>query len=222
MRALTLIFAMMASLLACADSDTATKAAVTNYVEGKDYIAIETPVRTADPSKIEVVEAFWYGCSHCRTFDPKMHAWAAAQAKDVNVVYLPAMWNKPMEAHARLFYTAQNLKIEDKIRQPFFDALSAEYRNKNRNAYTDLDDIAAFVGKHSDVDVEAFKKQFNSFGVTSQVKKAAANARNYKISGTPQMIVDGKYLITGQSAGTQDGMLKVVDYLLAKIRKEKG
>ncbi len=221
MRALTLIFAMMASLAACAESDApAAHAAISpsvSYVEGKDYTLIEPAVRTSDSSKIEVVEAFWYGCSHCRTFDPIMHAWAEKQAADVEVIYLPAMWNDSMEAHARIFYATQNLKVEDKIRQPMFEALK-----KNRSAYTELDEIAAFVNTVTGVDVETFKKQYSSFGVTSQVKKAAANLRSYKISGTPQMVVDGKYLITGQSANGQDGMLKVVSYLVAKIRKEKG
>ncbi len=97
-----------------------------------------------------------------------------------------------------------------------------EALKKNRSAYIELDEIAAFVNTVTGVDVETFKKQYSSFGVTSQVKKAAANLRSYKISGTPQMVVDGKYLITGQSANGQDGMLKVVSYLVAKIRKEKG
>jgi len=258
MRLLTLIFTMIVSLTACAESSdsasTAATAATTatpvttasptptpataatvapvtiaastasavSYIAGKHYTIIETPVPTADASKIEVVEAFWYGCSHCRTFDPLVHAWKAKQAADVKVVLMPAMWNKPMEAHARLFYAAKNLKVEDKIHTPMFDALSAAYHQKNRDAYTELDDIAAFVNTHAAIEVETFKKQYNSFGVTSQVKKAAANARSYKISGTPQMIVDGKYLVTGQSAGGQQGMLDVVDYLVAMIRKARG
>lgn len=218
MRALTLIFAMMASLAACAETD----APASNFVEGKHYKVIETPARTADPSKIEVVEAFWYGCSHCRTFDPSMQAWAEKQAGDVNVVYLPAMWNKSMEAHARIFYAAQNLNIESKLRKPMFDTLKEEYRKKNRAALTDIDDITAFVKTHTGVEADVFTKQYNSFGVTSQVKKAASNARSYKITGTPEMVVDGKYVVSASLAGSQSNMLKVVDQLVAKIRKEKG
>ena len=40
------------------------------YVEGTHYIVLPTAVRTADPAKIEVVEVFWYGCSHCFRFEP--------------------------------------------------------------------------------------------------------------------------------------------------------
>ena len=34
------------------------------FVAGKHYQLLEQPVRTRDSSKVEVVEVFWYGCSH--------------------------------------------------------------------------------------------------------------------------------------------------------------
>ena len=37
--------------------------------EGKQYVAIEPAVRVSAPGKIEVVEMFWYGCSHCYQFE---------------------------------------------------------------------------------------------------------------------------------------------------------
>ena len=40
------------------------------YVEGTHYEALDKPVRTVDPNKIEVTEVFWYGCPHCYAFEP--------------------------------------------------------------------------------------------------------------------------------------------------------
>ena len=62
---------------------------------------------------------------------------------------------------------------------------------------------------------------YNSFGVTSQIKQAEARARSYKITGTPEMVVDGKYRISSRLAGGHAEMLKVVDFLVAKIRAER-
>jgi thiol:disulfide interchange protein DsbA len=54
------------------------------------------------------------------------------------------------------------------------------------------------------------------------VKQAEARARSYKVTGTPEMVVDGKYHISARLAGGQPEMLKVADYLIAKIRAERG
>ena len=40
------------------------------FVAGKHYQVLDQPVRTRDSSKVEVVEVFWYGCSHCYSFEP--------------------------------------------------------------------------------------------------------------------------------------------------------
>ena len=44
---------------------------------GQDYTVIEPAQRTDDPSRIEVVEFFSYGCPHCSEFHPHVSKWAA-------------------------------------------------------------------------------------------------------------------------------------------------
>ena len=61
-----------------------------------------------------------------------------------------------------------------------------------------------------------FDKAFDSFGVTSQVGQAEARARSAKISGTPSVMVNGKYLIEARGAGSQANMLKIADFLVQK------
>jgi thiol:disulfide interchange protein DsbA len=72
------------------------------------------------------------------------------------------------------------------------------------------------------VAAEDFDKAFNSFGVSSQVRQANSRARAAKITGTPALMVNGKYHISTRQAGSQAGMLKVADYLIAKERAAKG
>ena len=64
----------------------------------------------------------------------------------------------------------------------------------------------------------AFNKAFNSFGVNSQVNQAIATAKAAKLKGTPALMVNGKYYINQQKAGSQADMLKVVDFLIEKER----
>lgn len=227
MRVIAAIFAMMFFLVACGDDQQATVQAqataqqqapakrAAEYVEGVHYVVLDKPVRTQDASKIEVTEVFWYGCSHCFRFDPALHQWAEKLPADVDFRMSPAMWHPDMEIHARAFYTAQALNVLDKMHQPLFNALNLEGKKLNTEA-----ELAEIFAEHG-VDNEAFSKAFSSFGVTSQVKQADARARSYKVSGTPEMVVDGKYRISASMAGGQAQMLDVADFLVAKIRAER-
>ncbi|MBQ0797466.1 thiol:disulfide interchange protein DsbA/DsbL [Zhongshania sp.] len=183
---------------------------------GERFIRIPQPVRTANPDKIEVVEVFWYGCSHCFHFDPMIEAWKKKLAADVDFHRSPAMWNELMVVHAKAYYTALTLGVLDKVHEPIFKAI-----NVDRNTLRDADALAALFTSHSDIDDATFRKTFDSFGVNSQVKQADARARSYGIAGTPELIINGKYRITGRSAGGQAEMLKVADELIAKERAAK-
>jgi thiol:disulfide interchange protein DsbA len=66
------------------------------------------------------------------------------------------------------------------------------------------------------VDPEQFDKAFDSFGVDSQVRQADARARSARISGTPSIMVAGKYLIETRAAGSQTNMLDIASYLVEK------
>ena len=43
-----------------------------------------------------------------------------------------------------------------------------------------------------------------------------------KITGTPSLMVNGKYRIDTRKAGSQANMLKIADYLVAKERAARG
>lgn len=186
------------------------------YKEGVHYEALKTPVQTQDPTKIEVTEVFWYGCGHCFAFEPMIQQWGKTLQDDVKFVHSPAIWNGPMEVHARAYYVAKALNILDDVHEPIFNALNIEgKRLANEKS------LGAFFSDFG-VDADTFKKTYNSFGIVSQVKQANARARAYGIQGTPEIIVDGKYRVSSSLAGSQEGMLKVTDFLVEKIRKEKG
>jgi thiol:disulfide interchange protein DsbA len=63
-----------------------------------------------------------------------------------------------------------------------------------------------------------FEKTFNSFGVSSQVRQAVAAAKSAGITGTPSMMVNGRYHLSTTKAGGQVEMLKVADFLIEQER----
>ena len=68
------IFALAVLLLSMPFALAAQEAAP-KYVEGTHYVRLAQPVRTADPSRIEVTEVFWYGCIHCFHLEPLVNDW---------------------------------------------------------------------------------------------------------------------------------------------------
>ncbi|WOJ92507.1 thiol:disulfide interchange protein DsbA/DsbL [Congregibacter variabilis] len=182
-----------------------------NYVAGEHYDLISPAIRGSS-DKIEVTEFFWYGCGHCYNFEPQLAQWKKSLADDVVLKGSPAMWNAPMEIHAKAFYAAQALGVLDTVHIPLFQAL-----NVDRKRLADEDELADLFAAHG-VDREDFSKAFNSFGVGSQARQANARARAAKITGTPELMVAGKYRISTRKAGGQANMLKIADFLIEKER----
>lgn len=202
---LTLSLTVLAPLLACAQE-------VTSYEAGKHYDVISPAIRTANPDKIEVAEFFWYGCGHCYTFEPVIGQWKKTIADDVEFRGIPAMWGGAMELHAKAFYAAQALGVSETMHPVLFQAM-----NVDRLPLRSEGEIAELFVANG-VSQEDFNKAFNSFGVGSQVRQASATARSAKITGTPSLMVNGKYMITGRKAGSTANMLKVADFLVEKER----
>lgn len=202
-----LVVAPLATLAADADG---------NYVEGTDYDLIVPAVRTANPDKIEIMEFFWYGCSHCYTFEPVITQWKKNLPEDVEFHGSPAVWNDLMKLHSQAYYTADVLGVLDTMNGVLFRAMNVDH--KRLGSEEEIQQLFVANG----VSADDFKKAFGSFGVTSQVRQGEARARSAKITGTPEIMVAGKYRVSTRKAGSQAGMLKVADFLIAKERAAKG
>lgn len=179
-----------------------------DYVAGTHYEVLPTPVATRDKNKIEVVALFWYGCSHCFSFEPMLNSWKTNLPADVDLHHTPAVWNATMKLHAQAFYTARALGVMDKFHQPFFNAMHVERQRLGTES-----SVEQFFEKIG-VDNKKFKTTFNSFGVTSQVKLAESRASSYRMQGTPELVVNGKYRIATALAGSHSEMIKVAEHLI--------
>ncbi|TYL46826.1 thiol:disulfide interchange protein DsbA/DsbL [Marinomonas sp. IMCC 4694] len=188
-------------------------AAAAQYSDGNGYTTIKTPVRTSDPSKVEVTEIFWYGCPHCFSLEPITQAWKKNLPSDVDFKFLPAVFGRSWLAHAKAFYVADLLNITDKIHTPLFNAIHIDKRNLSSE-----DALASFFANYG-VSEDEFRKQFNSFAVNSRLSQADAKIRAYGARGVPGLIVNGKYLVTAATANGNENIYNVVDFLIEKERQ---
>ena len=66
---------------------------IERFVAGTHYQELANPVNTKDSAKVEVIEAFWYGCSHCFRFEPLIVNWEENAPDYVDFQRFPALWN---------------------------------------------------------------------------------------------------------------------------------
>ena len=78
--------------------------------------------------------------------------------------------------------------------------------------------ILSFMSDHG-VDTERYRRALNSFGVSSQVQQARAKMGAYGVRGTPEMVINGKYKLTTQMAGSFPRMLEIADALIEQERQ---
>ena len=184
-----------------------------SYSPGNGYTLIKNPVRTANPDKIEVVEIFWYGCPHCFSLEPVTQAWSKTIADDVDFKFMPAVFGRGWKAQAKAFYVSELLGIKEKTHGAIFNAVHLDKRRLNSE-----DTLADFFTQFG-VSEADFKKQFNSFAVNSRLSQADAKIRAYGARGVPGLIVNGKYLVTAQTAGGNNNIYSVVDFLIEQERQ---
>jgi len=180
------------------------------WVEGQHYQVISPPVAVGASDDVVVTEFFWYGCGHCYTFEPMLTAWGKQLPDGAVVKPSPAVWNEPMRMHAKAFYIAEVLGVKAVMHPVIFDAMHVQ--RKRLVSRLELRDLFEDNG----VDPTKFDKAFDSFGVDSQVRQADARARSAKVSGTPTLMVAGKYLIETRGAGNQTNMLEIAQHLVER------
>lgn len=187
-----------------------------SLVAGEHYEVLDNPVETqVEDERIEVTEAFWYGCPHCYTLEAPLNAWVAEQPEDVAFQRMPATMGGDWNTHAFVFYAAQQLGILDDLHDDVFHAIHEEGRS-----LTDSDDIAAFFSNYG-VSEEEARNALGSFGVRGKVNQANARMRQMQLMGVPALIVDGRYLISPSSAGSLDNMPQIAGALVEQVRSER-
>ncbi|HMY28343.1 MAG TPA: thiol:disulfide interchange protein DsbA/DsbL [Agitococcus sp.] len=179
-----------------------------NFVEGKDYKILANPTLNPAGKQIEVREFFWYGCPHCFRLDPHIEAWLKTKPADVVFVRTPAALNPVWEGNARGYYAVEMMGLVEKTHIPLFNTI-----HERQARIFDEASLTAFY-KNYGVDPAKFKGLYNSFAVNGKVSQGKALAQKYQIEGVPAVVVNGKYLISGETAK----VLQVTDFLIAKER----
>jgi protein dithiol oxidoreductase (disulfide-forming) len=209
LKRLGILLAVLITASAAVAADTTAKPA-TNWVEGTNYFLVDPPQPTATGDKVEVLEVFSYACPHCAHFQPYAEQIKKSLPAGAVFVYMPAIFNPQWEPFARAYYTAESLGVLEQTHQALFDAL-----HRDHLAMRTIEDLADFYAQHG-VPKEKFLAASTSFEVESKLSRSQQIVKADAIDGTPSIVVNGKYRATGQSAGSYDQLIPLVDWLVQK------
>lgn len=184
---------------------------------GNQFKQTAQAIPTDTPAKIEVMELFWYGCPHCYHLESPLSAWVKKLPQDVYFKRVPGVPRQDWAPMAKAYYTLEALNLVDKLHVPLFDAI---HKQKTLNPTSEKAAID-WIAKQSGLDHKKVAETFNSFSVNTKVMRAVQIFRASGATGVPALIVDGKYLTSSTMAGGNDEVVKVADYLIANVRKDK-
>jgi thiol:disulfide interchange protein DsbA len=219
------VLAAMLGLSICAPAQSAT-----TWTEGVNYFLIVPPRPTSLPAgKVEVTEVFSYACPACNLFVPTMHKLKRSLPANAVFDFLPASFNPgedwPMFQLA--YCTAQVLGVADQTHDAMFDAVWKTNElavmdtasESIKSPLPTIADAAAFYNRHAGVPVEKFLATSKSFAVDVKVRQDEGLLQAYKVDRTPTIIVNGKYRLQVESAGGEDKLVELVNWLVAKESK---
>ncbi len=186
----------------------------------KDYKALPAAQPTEAAGKVEVLEFFQYGCGHCYDFEPTMKAWTDKKPKDVVFRYVPTVWDDSRIPQAKMFYALDEMGLLPTLHEKAYWTI-----HQRQVKLWERPILMKWIADQK-VDAKKFEEVYESFSVDSKVKRAAQMTKAYRISGTPTVIVNGKYTTgpgyTMGAGGHPDyaRFQQVLDELVAMERKK--
>lgn len=183
---------------------------------GTDFDRTAQAISKDTPNKIEVIELFWYGCSHCYHMDPLLEAWVKKLPADVTFKRVPGLPQPAWAPMAKAFYALEDLKLSAKLHTALFDAI---HKEKNLNP---TDEAAAinWIVKNGGLDKAKVEATFKSFSMNNRLNQAANIFRASGATGVPTLIIDGQFA-TMSTTGGNEATLRTADYIIANLRADK-
>lgn len=180
----------------------------------KDYRLIpQQPVDTGD--KIEVIDFFWYGCPYCNKLQPALERWRKRIPDDVELRRVPVILKDAWAPHARIYYTLEALNEVERLHQEVYRGYHVE------ELYMSKPDVMAEWAVRHGIDRQKWLGAYSSSEVENKVQRAKRLTRQYDVDGTPTIVVDGRYLTSGNMSDTLEGMIPVLDDLIRIARQKR-
>ena len=205
---------------------TSAMASPTDPKNGAEYTTLATPQVVPAGKKVEVIEFFAYHCPGCNIMEPYVHDLVKRTASNVTFKRIPFPFQGANDPEARLHLTLEALGKAEEYGPRVFRAFHIE-----RQRLTKEDVIIDWAVK-SGLDKAKFTEAWNSFGVLTKLRRLPQLAASYNINSTPMFVVDGRFVVSGETVGRANpqipgnqvgaAIMTTIESLAMRVAKEKG
>ena len=183
--------------------------------QGPQYKLLNPPQPTEGGGKVEVIEFFWYGCGHCYRLEPFVNAFAKNAPKDVVLKRVPAVPSASWAELAQVHYTLEAMGVLETWHGKIFDAIHKENLNLSNRKIRE-----EWLAKQG-IDLKKYQEVEKSFAVATKMQRARQMTAAYKIDSVPQVVVNGKYVVSAETSGGTERIFPAVEQVIAIARKDK-
>ena len=178
-------------------------ASPTNPQNGVEYVTLSSPQPVqAVGKKVEVIEDFAYHCPACYAQEPGLNEWVKKQGDKINFRRIHLPFQGALDPEAHLYLTLEAMGKTAEMHSKVLNAVHVQRVRLMKD-----EQIIDWVAKNG-IDKAKFMETWNSFGVMTKLRRLAQTTTKYQVSGTPTLIVAGKYQT---SPGQVAEKLKITD-----------
>lgn len=165
-----------------------------NKAQTDTYETLSQSINTG-LAKPNVVEFFYYRCSHCKRYQAPFHNWVQSNP-NVNVELIPMASGKS-EASAKAFYVAKKLGKLESFHTNFFTAVAEQ-----ESLFYSKDEIKAYFQQNLNIASTQFEAAWDSQEVSNAIIRAVNLKNQSQLKGVPFFMVNGKYHVFNQKDAT--------------------
>ena len=175
-----------------------------------DIIGKVPPKNSLD--KVVFEEFLNFGCSYCNKLYKASTNFRKSNEKFVDFIDIPIAFRGQDDAPNRLYYVASKLGKGNLVKKEFFNLRFSNGVNPFDQKIVNY--LARSLGIHDE-----YQKEKNSIWVNNLIKKANIKAKNYRITGTPTIIIEESLKMNHSKYGTMDEFVRSLDSTINDLIK---
>jgi thiol:disulfide interchange protein DsbA len=148
-----------------------------------------------------VVDYFYYGCTHCRAFEPMLEAWAKQQGPAITLKHVPVTGGRPeLIREAALFYALDSVGAIPLLQEAAFQTIA-----RTADFPASDNDLAEWA-REAGIDPQRLVDAYHAPDMHERIDAGDKSFRARDLSAVPAIAVRGRWIVTAATAGSIEGM----------------
>ncbi|MBB5547773.1 DsbA family protein [Paraburkholderia fungorum] len=168
------------------------------------YELAQTPSILPDAAAAErdvVTDYFYYGCPHCRAFEPMLEAWARQHGPSVTLKRVPVTGDRAeLTREADLFYALDSIGAIPRLQEAAFQIVA-----RNADFPASDHDLAEWATEEG-IEPQRLVEAYHAPDMQARIDAGDKAFRAKDLAAVPAIAVHGRWIVTAATAGSIENM----------------